>query len=280
MVDAVNLTPELNPESPEYVAEMAKKGEAAVNGGVQPEPTPVIAQKPEGVPDKFYNATTGEVDYASLTKSYVELEKSKSKPPEPPKVPEVKPIVDPAKPVDAAQAVAEAGLDMSSLNSEYQSNGELTQESYDKLAKAGITADVVDGYIEGQKARVQVMQAEAHAVTEGKEGYEAMIDWAKANATPTEIQAYNKAVNSTVQSERELAVRGMWSRYGADSGNTGNLVTNKVNLKGGDGSYESRAQMMSDMQNPKYKTDPAFRKTVEAKLANSNIFQQHIPHTS
>lgn len=278
MVDTVIATPELNPESPEYVAEMAKKGEAAVNGGVQPEAPPVIAPKPEGVPDKFYNAATGEVDYASLTKSYVELEKAKSKPVEPPKeAPKVnakaEPKDDSKTPEDAAgKAVADAGLDMTSLRTEYQTNGQLTQESYDKLAKAGITADVVDGYIEGQKARVQVMQSEAHAVTEGKEGYEAMIEWAKANATPTEIQAYNKAVNSTVQSERELAVRGMWSRYGADSGNTGNLITNKVNLKGGEGSYESRAQMMVDMQNPKYKSDPAFRKSVETKLANSNIF--------
>lgn len=273
MVDTVNATPEVTPESPEYIAEMAKKGSAAVNGGVEPEAPPVIAPKPEGVPDKFYNPDTGEVDYASLTKSYVELEKSKSKPAVIPEPPKVEPEGDAKAPEDAAtKAVADAGLDMSSLNSEYQTNGELTQESYDKLAKAGITADVVDGYIEGQKARVQVMQSEAHAVTEGKDGYEAMIDWAKANATPTEIQAYNKAVNSTNPSERELAVRGMWSRYGADSGNTGNLITNKVNTKGGDGSYESRAQMMSDMQNPKYKSDPAFRKTVEAKLANSNIF--------
>jgi len=278
MVDTLNATPELTPESPEYVAEMAKKGEAAVNGGVQPELTPVIAPKPEGVPDKFYNPVTGEVDYASLTKSYVELEKAKSKPVEPPKeAPKVEAKAeskdDSKAPEDAAgKAVADAGLDMSSLNTEYQTNGQLTQESYDKLAKAGITADVVDGYIEGQKARVQVMQSEAHAVTEGKEGYEAMIEWAKANATPTEIQAYNKAVNSSVQSERELAVRGMWARYGADSGNTGNLITNKVNLKGGEGSYESRAQMMTDMQNPKYKSDPAFRKSVETKLANSNIF--------
>lgn len=273
MVDVVNLTPEVNPESPEYITEMAAKGAAAVNGGIEPEAPIVIAPKPEGVPDKFYNAETGEVDYASLTKSYVELEKSKSKPVAPPPAPpKVEPNSDTKAPADATKAVSDAGLDMSSLNSEYQTNGALTQESYDKLAKAGISADVVDGYIEGQKARVQVMQSEAHAVTEGKEGYEAMIDWAKANATTTEIQAYNKAVNSPNQSERELAVRGMWSRYGADSGNTGNLITNKVNTKGGDGSYESRAQMMTDMQNPKYKSDPAFRKMVETKLAKSNIF--------
>lgn len=277
MADVINVAPEVNPESPEYIAEMAKKGEAAVNGGVEPEAPVVIAPKPEGVPDKFYNAETGVVDYAALTKSYVELEKSKSKVqvPEPPKVDSKEPSKDDGKtPEDAAnKAVADAGLDMSSLNAEYAETGELSQESYDKLAKAGIPNDVVDNYIEGQLAKVEVMRNQAYAITEGKEGYTAMVDWVKANASPEEIKAYNIAVNSPIPSIRELAIKDMWSKYGADSGNTGkDLITGKVNSKVGSNVYQSRAEMMVDMGDPKYKTDPAFRAKVSEKLARSNIF--------
>lgn len=273
MADVINVTPEVNPESPEYIAEMAAKGSAAVNGGVEPEAPVVIAPKPEGVPDKFYNAETGEVDYASLTKSYVELEKSKSKPPEPPKVePKADDKTPPAE--DAAnKAVADAGLDMTSLSAEYAESGELSKESYDKLAKAGIPNDMVDNYIEGQLAKVEVMRTQAYTITEGSEGYTAMVDWAKANATPEEIKAYNIAVNSNIPTIREYAIKDMWTKYGNDSGNTGkDLITGKVNTKVGSNAYQSRAEMMVDMNDPKYKTDPAFRAKVSEKLGRSNIF--------
>ena len=268
MADVLNVSPEVSKESPEYIAEMAAKGSAAVNGGKESEAPVEIVSKPEGIPDKFYNPVTGEVDYASLAKSYNELEKSKGKP-------EVKPEAKAEETPDADaanKAVADAGLDMSSRSQQYADDGELSQESYDKLAKAGIPKEMVDSYIAGQEARSELVKAQAYALTDGAEGYQAMVDWVRTNATPAEITAYNHAVNSGVADIREVAVRDMWAKYGSDTGNTGNLITNKVNTKVGSGVYESRAQMMADMADPKYKTDSAFRKMVETKLGNSDIF--------
>lgn len=273
MAEQLAANPEIVSDSPEYIAEMSAKGEAAVNGGVKP-PAPVeIASKPEGIPDKFYNPATGEVDYASLTKSYNELEKARSSKPEvkPVDKPEVKP--EDTTETDAAnKAVVDAGLDMNSLSQQYAEDGELTQDSYDKLAKAGIPKEMVDGYIAGQVARTELVKAQAYALTDGAEGYQAMVDWVRTNASPAEITAYNHAVNSGVSDIREVAIRDMWAKYGNDTGNTGNLITNKTTGKVNTGLYNSRAEMMADMANPKYKDDPAFRKTVETKLANSNIF--------
>lgn len=267
MAEVLNVTPEVDLQSPEYIAEMAAKGEAAVNGGVEPEAPAVIPEKPEGIPDKFYNAETGVVDYQALAKSYVELEKSKGKPADPPKVPDA-PVVD-----DANKAVADTGLDMSTLSKEYDTNGELSEATYAALEAKGISKDTVDSYIEGQTARVEAIRSQAYQITEGDDGYKAMIDYAKANLTPKEISAYNSAINSKDSSVRELAVRGMWSKYTSESGESNtSLVTNKTNTKGGDGGYQSRAEMMADMNDPKYKADGAFRSKVEAKLAKSTIF--------
>jgi hypothetical protein len=276
MVDKVEIVPELTPQSQEYIDSMAAKGEAAVNGGVSPEVPAEIAPKPEGIPDKFYNAETGVVDYTALAKSYVELEKSKGKPAEPPKETPAKPVEKPAGETtdDAAnKAVADAGLNMGELAKEFAELGELSADSYAKLEKAGIDKATVGDYIEGRQAIVAQMQSQAHAITDGAEGYSAMVQFAQANLSAEEIQAYNEAVNSKNPQTRALAVQGMWAKYNAESGNAGgNLITSKSNTKVGDGSYQSRAEMMADMGNPKYKTDEAFRKAVEAKLANSKIF--------
>jgi hypothetical protein len=277
MAETLTLAPEVDVQSDAYIQEMAEKGSAAVNGGVEPEAPAVIPEKPEGIPDKFYNAETGVVDYTALAKSYVELEKSKGKQVEPPKADAKKPEGT-TPPADAevkaaTDAVEAAGLDMPSLSQEFATNGELSEDSYAKLDKAGISKDLVDSFIEGQQAKAEVARGQAFSITEGQEGYTAMVAYAQANLTPAEIDAYNTAVNSPIPSVRELAVRGMWSRYSNESGNTGgNLITNKTNTKVGSDVYQSRAEMMSDMNDPKYKTDEAFRSKVSAKLGRSNVF--------
>lgn len=85
-VEEIIKTTEVAPElgSAEYNTAMEAKFDAS-QVAETPEETPVeepaaeVAEKPEGVPAKFYNKETGVVDYASLTKSYNELEKGKGK---------------------------------------------------------------------------------------------------------------------------------------------------------------------------------------------------------
>lgn len=278
MAETLEVKPVESVESPEYIAEMAAKGNAAVNGGVEPEAPAEIPAKPEGIPDKFYNAETGVVDYTALAKSYVELEKSKGKPAEPskeaPKVDAKTPEDKPATSEDAAsKAVADAGLDMSALSKEYAESGELSEGSYEALAKAGISKEIVADYIEGKQAQAEVMRSQAYSVTEGAEGYKAMVEYAKANLSAEDIADYNAAVNSKDAKVREAAVKGLWQLYNSESGNaSANLITKTTNSKTGDGSYQSRQEMMADMNKPEYKSDPAFRAKVANKLANSSIF--------
>ena len=66
-----------------------------------------VAAKPECIPDKFYDADTGKVDYDAMAKSYNELEKKQSG------KPEVEPPVE--EPKTADEAVEAAGLDMGKL---------------------------------------------------------------------------------------------------------------------------------------------------------------------
>lgn len=218
-----------------------------------------VAPKPEGVPDKFYNAETGKVDYDSLAKSYTELEKKQSQPKQ-----------EEATPETAEEAVESAGLDLASLNKEYADNNKLADSSYEALEKAGINRATVDSYIAGQHALAQQAQASAFEITGGKDNYTAMTEFAKANLTPDALNSYNTAVNSPDKSTRDLAVRGLYAQYSAESGSGNNLVMGKGNEVSGTG-YQSKEQMIADMKKPEYLTDPAFRAQVESKVARSNI---------
>ena len=218
-----------------------------------------VAPKPEGVPDKFYNAETGKVDYDSLAKSYTELEKKQSQPKQ-------------EETQDAAEeAVEKAGLDLAALNKEFAENSSLADSSYKALEDVGINRATVDSYIAGQQALAAQAQASAFEITGGKDNYMAMSEFAKANLTPEALQSYNTAVNSPDKSTRDLAVRGLYAQYSAESGSGSKLVMGKGNTSGSSGGYTSKEQMIADMKKPEYMADPAFRAQVEAKLAKSNI---------
>ena len=263
MVEEVQFKSEQPAEPEGHEAEMVKKiddantmPEEGITENVE------VAAKPEGIPDKFYDAETGKVDYDAMAKSYTELEKKQSGQTEDPK----EPIDDPVDDV-----VNEAGLDMGALTQEYDTNGELGESSYAALEAAGIPKATVDQYIQGQQALVAQAQTEAYSLTDGKEGYTAMSDWAKANLSAEELSNYNTQVNSPNSKVREMAIRGLHAQFSADSGDGKPLVHGNNSVTADGSGFKSRAQMIEAMQDSKYQSDPAYRAEVEAKVARSSF---------
>jgi hypothetical protein len=267
MVEEVQFKSEQPAEPEGHEAEMVKKindANTIPEEGIQENVE--VAAKPEDVPEKFYNAETGKVDYEAMAKSYSELEKKQSGQTEDPKEPiDEAPITDTADDV-----VKEAGLDMGKLTQEYDSNGQLGEDSYKALEAAGIPKATVDQYIQGQQALVTQAQNEAYSLTEGKEGYEAMSQWAKANLSAEELTNYNTQVNSSNSKIRGQAIRGLHAQFSADSGE-GKPLVHGGSTTSTTGGYGSRAQMIAAMQDSKYQSDPAYRAEVEAKVARSSF---------
>lgn len=276
MVETVQVTPEeIKPEDPNYEAEMAKLGEQAVTGE-PPVEEPQIAAKPDNVPEKFYNAESGEVDYDALAKSYTELEKLQSAPKPPKESEDAKDNKDTSEDAEdpAAQAAESAGLNLQDLQQEYVENGTISDESYAALEKAGIDKDTVDSHIAGQEALVEQSRQQAFELTGGEENYQEMINWAKDSLTDAEIDSFNKQIKTTNVGVRETVIRGLHARFTAENGNQSKLVEGTSKSTGPSQSqagYASNAELMADMGKPEYEKDPAFRAKVQAKLAKSTL---------
>ena len=115
-----------------------------------------VAERPDGLPEKFKNVE-------EMVKSYSELETklgTKSEDTEAVKE-ETKDDTSDNNLEIAEKAVSEAGLDMTSLETEYKENGELNEKSYTALEKAGIPKEYVDAFIDGQTALQQQQAAGA-----------------------------------------------------------------------------------------------------------------------
>ena len=153
----------------------------------------------------------------------------------------------------------------------YAQNGELSEEDYQGLANMGISRDVVDSYIQGQMAIQEAEVQKIYSEVGGEKAYGDMMQWASETLSPEEVKVYDEAVQSGDQVKVMSAIRGLQARYSQKVGTQPKLVKGNTSGKTTN-AYESLDQMKRDMQNPLYRTDPAFRKQVEQKLSVSNIF--------
>lgn len=168
---------------------------------------------------------------------------------------------------EAAQSVAaDAGIDYVALEGEYQQLGELSAETYEALAEAGIPEAMVDAYIAGQEAITQTTVQNMYDVAGGEAEYTAMIEWARDTLPESDIEAFN---NSLINEDTSrFAIQGLTARYNAEKGP--NLVRGSQTV-GRTGGYASKAEMMNDMSNHKYQQDPAYRAEVQRRVALSDF---------
>ena len=173
----------------------------------------------------------------------------------------------------------EHDIDFSDMNTRWQQSGELTSDDYDKLSDAGFTREMVDAYLSGlQYKAVQDTALTVKEITAikqeygGEKGYADMLQWAADNLSEEEITGFNEIVtgNSTMSAVR-MAVSGLHAKYVAQSGVEPRLIGGKATRSGGE-RFESTAQLVEAMKDPRYQNDPAYRRKIETRLARSSIF--------
>ncbi len=173
----------------------------------------------------------------------------------------------------------EAEIDFGAMNTRWQETGQLADEDYDQLQEAGFTRDMVDAYLSG--LQYKAAQDTALTVKEitalkqeygGEKGYSDMLEWAADNLSEDEIKGFNEIVtgNSTMAAVR-MAVSGLHAKYTAKAGVEPKLIGGR-SPKAASDKFESTAQLVEAMKDPRYGQDPAYRRKIEEKLSRSSIF--------
>jgi len=245
-------------------------------------------QRPDYVPEKFYDSKSGVINFEAMAKSYAELERMKSAPE--PKGGETTPPATTTPPtekvVTPAQVSAIPGVDdaaRKTYTDELTTAGKLSDTSYAALDKAGYSKAMVDAYVKGLQADATVTSAVAAArladsqiqdITTSIGGQPAltnMINWAKGSLPDAELKAYNEAVSGSDPAKVKLAVHGLYAQYTKANGSEENLIRGRNEGVASLDRFESRAEQTAAINNPLYQKDPAYRARVSAKIGRSNV---------
>ena len=121
-------------------------------------------------------------------------------------------------------------------------------------------------------AKAEVYRSKVLNLAGGEDSYEEMVNWARRNYSEEERAAYNEAVNSGDLVKAKFALDALkanfQSKHGKDPDKT--ISGDKTSGQGFD-AFESEAEVVQAMSDPRYNKDPAYRAKVESKLGRSNL---------
>lgn len=226
--------------------------------------------RPEWLPEKFKSPE-------ELAKAYNELQKKLSQPKaEEPKKEETPKPEEGEEGSDAEKEgespKLDGRVDLTPFHNEWAEKGELSPDSFSKLEKMGFPKELVQQYINGFQAS-QAQEAQSiYRETGGEEGYKAMTEWASKNLSAQEIAAYDNLVTSGDVNAAKIAAKGLYAQYVAANGQPPKLISGTPSSKSSLSPFRSTSEVVAAMSDPRYKNDPAFRKDVERRLAQSDVF--------
>jgi hypothetical protein len=238
------------------------------------------APRPEGVPEKFWDPVTGQVRTEALLKSYSELEKTRGQPAADPAPAEEAPTSPPEQPQDSAKiekpaedAPAEKAAEPAPLAQKIESvvqkyaKGEVAEADFAELEAAGLPKQVVETYFQGLKALEEMSLRTAHEAAGGKETFDASRSWAVENLSDGDLKFYNDNVANPATAK--AAVDWLVQKYRSAVPSEGRLVAATTPSANTGSVFRSQQELTTAMQDPRYKSDPAFRQDVAEKLGRS-----------
>lgn len=234
----------------------------------------------ESIPDKFKNAD-GTTNVEALLKSYKELEKSKGTNQEQSPENKDKPNTETKdnkdnnslkieSVQDAINVAQEKGIDYTKVEQEYVKTGKLSEDTYKMLGEKGIPKEMVNQFLAGQQAQADKIRTDILTSVGGEEKYKEMTTWALNNLSESELDSYNRVMQTNDKGFIELAVNGLKSKYVEANGQPpAKLITGKspqVDTTSSVQPLNSMQEYANLVNDPRYKTDATFRNNAIARL--------------
>lgn len=211
---------------------------------------------------------------AELEKAYVELQKKLGEGTEETEQGEAEPTEEEAPEVSPAQSL------ITDASAEYAENGQLSEEMMSKFSEMS-SQDLVQAYIEMQANAPQPEAAEPVELSDnevnaiknsvgGEAEYEKVIDWASANLSESQINAYDDIISSGNAAAIQMMVDGLKAQYDSNNGFEGQMLSGKAPNSSRD-VFRSQQEVVAAIADPRYDRDPAYRNDVLEKLERSDV---------
>ena len=192
-----------------------------------------------------------------LEQSYLELQ---SKLGNPTSTPEQNPPQEEAGPTSVAERLAQA-------YESYNSDQKFNVEDFEDVSKEDLIKTLFENSSTGPELS-ETQVGEIQNRVGGEEQYTAMMQWAVEALPKADVDAFDQIIDSGNMTNIAMAVDAVAKRFADANGQEGSMLTGRTAPDAPPG-YRSQAELLADMNDPRYDTDPAYRNDVLMKLENS-----------
>ena len=230
----------------------------------------LVAEQESLLAGKYKNAEELEKAYIELQQKLGSDDKGESEPEqteESEEPPEISPQV---------QLITDASI-------EFNEKGELGAETLEKFQEMS-SKDLVSAYMEMQSLAADaptqtteespdLTDAEVNSIKNsagGEQEYSNLLNWAEQNLPRSTVDSFDALCDSGDVQSIQLAVSGLKAQYENANGYEGRMLSGKPPRSSGD-VFNSQAQVVEAMSDPRYDKDPAYRQDIMNKLERSNI---------
>jgi hypothetical protein len=217
--------------------------------------------RPDWLPEKFSNPE-------EMAKSYSELEKKlgagANEEEETQEVEEEQSNDNQTESTDTNEVIVDASREF------FENGGQISDETYENLAKIGISRELVDSYAAGQQLLMQNEEGTIKSIAEGN--WDEMSEWAVDNLSDEEIDTFENTIQSGTIEEAKFAAKGLYAQYKAANGSTPKLTQGSVT-----GSstmpFKSMQELARAQSDPRYLSgDKAYHEEVDRRIAASHNY--------
>ncbi|WP_159953210.1 hypothetical protein [Rhizobium sp. 18065] len=246
--------------------------QSRVNPGEET-PKAEAKDRPENVPEEFWDAEKGEVDWVKLNER---LTKGDEKTDETPDADQG------FGEVNGHKLTAKHAEDFKPFYEALESGQPLPADAVKYVEDTfGIktSPEIIEAYMRGQTAKATgeaqaaslEVQTAALGVVGSEENYSAMQDWAGSVLTEAEANEYDEAVLGSDPKLAKLAVQALWNRYKAEADipPSRQIGTGRTSSGASGTVYADMNEYVRDTMKPEYQNDPAFRAKCDAKLSRT-----------
>ena len=200
----------------------------------------------------------------ALEQHYVELRKDYSGKPKDEET-KVVPPVEEQKEEKPTDKISDGLWD--TANREFSNEGKLTDDTISKLEASGIPKNIVDGYIDGLKAKADAFTNEVYKEAGGEEEFNAIKAWAEETYTQEQLDVITSGSNAEVL----MKMKGIKAEFLSknDMKPTDRIVGKSSSSAGS--AYGSQEDYMMDVMDSRYNKDAKYTRAVKAKFSNSSF---------
>lgn len=222
------------------------------------------SERPEWLPEKFKSAEDMANAYSELEKKLGQPAAEEQQEEEQPQTEETENDNDKPEAGNYNEAVVEASQEF------FANDGQLSDETYQKLEQVGLPRDLVDSYAAGQQALLQSEETQIKGVAGGD--YDAMAEWANEHLPSEEVDAFDEAVTSGSIQQAKLAVQGLHARYQNATGSRPKTLVQGAVSGSSTMPFKSMQELARAQSDPRYRSgDKAYHQEIDRRLAVSNI---------